>query len=168
MEKGNHFLTAATCLAAAGAIAYTNFPNELNEYLPTLVDKVAFCGTYLATTALPDIDQGIRLIKHRTFTHSFLFLIILFIPGLLRYSLLGPFFASFHHILMDSFSAQGVAWFWPFQGYLRYDNGKSIKRGYHIKLYHSRSTAESIVAILFSLLNIAIAATVLLYYFRLI
>lgn len=161
MEKGNHITTATTCLVAAGAIIYSQSPEIISQNLPTVTDKVIFCASFLVGTTLPDIDQKIKYIKHRTFTHSFLFLIMLLLPGIFYRPLLGLFFASFHHILIDSFSAQGVAFFWPFQGYIRYDNGKSIKSGYHIKLYKAKSTAESILAVIICLFNLAIAVSFL-------
>lgn len=158
MEKGNHFTTASTSLLAAGAIFATKAPSFLQENLPTTIDKVLFCATYLASTALPDVDQKIRGLKHRTLTHSVWFLGLLFLPGLLYKPLLGPFFASLHHILIDYFSAQGIALFWPLEGYLRQRDGRAIKKGYHPKLYRSRQASESIVATIICLMNVGITA----------
>ena len=167
MEKGNHFLTGITFLAAAGAVAYTSYQPELNQYLPTIADKAVFAASFVVSTSLPDIDQKIKGIPHRTITHSVWFLIPLILLGLAYNPLFGIFLAALHHIIIDSFSSQGVALLYPFQGYLKYDNGKSVKRGYHIKLYKNREASEYICAILISMVNSAIALMFLLDYFNL-
>ena len=168
MEKGNHLLTGATFLAAAGAIAYTQAPHELNQYLPEITDKAVFCISFLATTPLPDIDQKIRYLEHRTLTHCLLFLVPFIYLGTLYTPLLGMAFGVFHHLLIDNLSNQGVPWLWPLQKFIRYPDGKKVVNGHHLRLYRSKSPAETMWAIIISLFNIAVCAMFLLDHFKLI
>lgn len=91
---------------------------------------------------LPDIDSEdssigryfrpiSRLIEHRTVTHTIWAVMIL--GGL------GWYFDSIHvlalaagyalHIVQDSFSKQGIAWFYPIGGYDKFGSGAVMKKG---------------------------------------
>ncbi len=98
--------------------------------LPFVNSKIVFIVVALLATYIPDIDApeskfGSKFyfrplqwfVKHRGFLHSFSFLFlvslifVLFIPQLA----LGFFLGYGLHILLDSFTIQGVQIFYPFK-----------------------------------------------------
>ena len=119
-------------------------------------------GLFLIGSLLPDIDSPNSLlgryvhlpIGHRTWTHSvwfFLPLVVLayFIPVL---SYLGLGYGL--HLLMDSVSRCGVAFFYPFSNYLTYPGGAMVKKNHRMKLYRTKHWTEATVVVLLVLVSI--------------
>ena len=107
-------------------------------FLPSVSSKIIFSAVVLAATFLPDLDSAFStigkfkvsrvmqlFIKHRGFLHSFTLCIIVsiilafFLPVLS----LGFFLGYSLHLLEDSFSINGIRFFWPLKktssGWLR-------------------------------------------------
>lgn len=116
---------------------------------------------------LPDIDTPDSTLgrfvpihgKHRTWSHT------IWIPLLicaLGYEVTPWFyvlaFGYTWHLVMDSFSACGVCWFWPFQKYREYGGGARVASGHTLKLYHAGDAAETCLA--YFLFIIAVLVTV--------
>lgn len=125
-------------------------------------------GCVIIGSLSPDIDSEKsymgRYIKplsswipHRTITHTFWTVLVL---SILSYFIKSYYFNAFlfgyvFHIVEDSFSKQGIAWFRPFYGYIKYNNGAVMKRGRHPKFFYYRtgSTVESAIRYVFFIIN---------------
>lgn len=107
---------------------------------------------------LPDIDSPHSIlgrfvylpVEHRTWTHSIypvLGLVVLghFFPFAL-YVAIGYFF----HLLVDALSTQGVSFFRPINGYVRYDSGAKVKKNHALRLYKTGSVSEVLVFLFIS------------------
>jgi membrane-bound metal-dependent hydrolase YbcI (DUF457 family) len=97
-------------------------------FLPYVNEKLFFIPIVLATSLLPDIDSGFStvgkskiarplqwMVEHRGIIHSFTFaglvsvIIALFFPVIAL-----PFFLGYaFHLLLDTFTPQGIKPFWP-------------------------------------------------------
>lgn len=173
-------------LDAGAGIYYSSTPvfNTEREWLNTAVNSmigegsfwgyvklggcVAFAmAIFLFAALLPDIDTPDSMLgrfvpihgKHRTWSHT------VWIPLLicaLGYEV-SPWFyvlaAGYTwHLVMDSISACGICWFWPFQKYRDYGNGARVAVGHKVKLYHAGDTME--VCIAWFMLVVAIIVTI--------
>lgn len=97
--------------------------------IPLPIDKYVFLGIVVFSSLLPDIDTvsfiskklKLRslsfLFKHRGFFHSILsmvsFMIIAFLVTGNPYYSLAVFIGFASHLVFDSLTKKGVAWFWP-------------------------------------------------------
>lgn len=158
LAKGHVAMGLATYSTAILAIS-TLTP----ETLPGLVSlALGVAGTVIGNL-LPDIDTQKSVMgrmapsvsafmsksfEHRTVTHNLLFSLSFFVLALL---INGWFFWSlaigvFLHILVDSFSWQGVLWQYPFVKWHYYRSGGQYKKGrpYH-KGYKVGGKLESIL-----------------------
>ena len=99
----------------------------------------------------PDIDNKKSLMgrylhlpfRHRTWTHSIWFILILFPMVYVNASSRMFWFGYVLHILEDMPSAGGVCVFYPFQQYREYPNGARVVRGHKLKLYYTAKQSES-------------------------
>lgn len=172
MKKRTH-KAFGVASAAALAISYNSVVGRpiTNDLVPELAKKITFkdlttidfdllnsasqfsiilqyvfflLAAYAAST-LPDIDQNIPGIKHRTWTHT--------IYPVLALSGLTYYFAKHHitgyplqdlwipivlagmtvgytsHLIGDAFSTSGINWFNPY-GYRDYGNGSRVVKGF--------------------------------------
>ena len=97
-------------------------------FLPHVTGKSVFILTVLVATMIPDIDSGFStlgkgfifrivqfFVKHRGIFHSLTFcvlasaLLAIFLPTLS----LGFFLGYSFHLLLDSFTVEGITPFWP-------------------------------------------------------
>ena len=105
---------------------------------------------------LPDIDSKSSMLgrylylplKHRTWTHSIWFVILIFLLARLhvwfRFICLGYCL----HLIMDSVSTAGICFLYPVKRYKEYPNGAFIAPGHRIKLYHTKDGSEQRFVIL--------------------
>lgn len=124
--------------------------------LPDIDNKKSMLGRYFH---LP--------LKHRTWTHSiwfavwwlvlrylFLFLAfqfetksgLLWIVSVFQWFAVGcvfVFLGYIGHLWMDTYSAQGVCWFYPFQTYKEYASGAIVKSKHKWKLYYTNKPSET-------------------------
>ena len=99
-------------------------------FLPIVNDKIIFVVTCLIATYLPDVDSPYStlgrkkpsriiqfFVKHRGFLHSFTFLLVVTVLFALYIPILafGFFLGYGLHLLIDSFTLEGIAPFWPFK-----------------------------------------------------
>ena len=93
-------------------------------------NKLVFFVVILVATIIPDIDTGFStagkniflrplqfFVKHRGIFHSFTFLIVIsFIIAYFWPVLALPFFLGYgFHLLLDSFTKEGIMTFWPWR-----------------------------------------------------
>ncbi len=162
----NHLIGGVGCaglLAGAAVAAWPHVPADAVQFAAPFsgfagAAFAAISGVcYMAGTLAADIDNPKSMagryfylpIGHRTFTHSVWPLAILLALSCLNaytrplfYFMLG----WLSHLLLDSVSACGVAWLWPFYGYRHYGPNVKIARGWHLKLYHSGDSMEKFIA----------------------
>ena len=132
---------------------------------------------YLFGSLFPDIDAEdselgryfpfiSMLIPHRTITHTF-WLVALF-GGL------GFYFGSIYliaftmgcliHIVEDSFSRQGICWFYPILGsYLTYGGGQTIKKNRYPTFYYTTDGLFEMVFLYSSILLNSLLIVLTLY-----
>ena len=99
-------------------------------FLPHVVNKLYFLPVVLIASALPDIDTGYSSIgrrkifrpvqlmtRHRGIFHTYTFCILVSLLFALYYPVLAlPFFLGYSfHLILDSFTPQGIVPFWPFR-----------------------------------------------------
>jgi membrane-bound metal-dependent hydrolase YbcI (DUF457 family) len=117
-------------------------------------------------SVLPDIDCEKSMlgryfhlpVKHRTFTHSILFLIPAAVGAFFWSPLLWLAFGMFSHMFCDSFSKAGVCWFWPLSRYKHYESGAFVKKEHFLKLYETGGVMEYVWV------SVGWAIAVLLYF----
>jgi inner membrane protein len=113
--------------------------------LPYVSDKLIFVVLVLISTGIPDIDSGFSkygksiflrplqfFIKHRSFIHSFTFAILIsFILSFFYPVVCFGFFVGFSsHLILDSFTKDGIRPFWP----LNYKSSGFIASGGKIEM----------------------------------
>ena len=99
-------------------------------FLPHVVNKLYFLPVVLIASALPDIDTGYSSIgrkkifrpiqlmtRHRGIFHTYTFCILVSLLFAFFYPVLAlPFFLGYSfHLILDTFTPQGIAPFWPFR-----------------------------------------------------
>lgn len=112
--------------------------STLRDYLPFVVQYLILILASVMGSEFPDLDHGIKDIKHRGWTHTIYPIII---SGLLTYHLAyhhtyfggivldmvlpiivcGFTIGYFSHLLADDFSLQGINWFNPSKNKKDYD-----------------------------------------------
>lgn len=126
---------------------------------------------FLIGCALPDIDSDKSLagrffhlpVCHRGITHT-IWMVLFF--GFLSIAFRPMFwltFGYFLHLLLDSVSAMGVLWLYPFRKYREYPSGARVAPGHRIKLYHTSGKSETVFVAIF--VCICIACVIGLVYF---
>ena len=91
-------------------------------------------GAYLSAS-LPDIDKAFPW--HRGITHAIWIPAVVYWLAFYQFAghavwqplLFGIFIGYMSHLVSDAFSKAGVAWFYPLQGYIRYDSGAFVVKG---------------------------------------
>lgn len=120
----------------------------IGALLPDIDSKNSILGRYV-----PFIQD---IFGHRTITHTIWVVLGLFI---INYFFGNTFtwmisIGYLLHIIQDSFSRQGVDWFWPFgKGYKSY-GGATVKRGFHLGLYSVGGVVERVWGIGMILVNL--------------
>jgi len=99
-------------------------------HISHLSHKILFFVVVLISSILPDIDirystlgknklaRPLQLfVKHRDFVHSFTFCLILTLILVFLYPILAlSFFIGYSiHLFIDSFTPEGIAFFWPYK-----------------------------------------------------
>ncbi len=112
-------------------------------FLPHVINKLYFIPVVLIASVLPDIDTGYSSIgrrkvfmpvqlmtKHRGIFHTYTLCIAISILFAFFYPVLAlPFFIGYSfHLILDTFTPQGIAPFWP----LRIRVAGNIKTGGNI------------------------------------
>ena len=170
MGKGHMISNVAlgtTCVVALAAnmseenaitksMLSTLFPEEIvfgfqnGIYYNAIVFLSLAIFAFVVGTFLPDIDRKQSVagkvlyipLEHRTWTHSIwavlLFTVMSFGISVFRFLLLGYVL----HIWMDSFSAAGVCFFYPFVKYRKYGNRAFVAPHHKLKLYHTNMPSE--------------------------
>ena len=153
MLKDTH-KTFATSFATASIIGQTLVNKTFDLQNPLydgnhIIELLVIVGVAYVTATLPDLDEiakrrhipFLNKVAHRGITHSVWPLILLFWLAHISPELIYPFTYGLalgytSHLVGDAFSAQGIAWFYPFQKYEQYGKKKWVKhRGPFIKLY---------------------------------
>lgn len=121
----------------------------LGSLLPDIDSKRSILGRYV-----PFVED---LVGHRTITHTVW--VIALLIGLAYYADLFfvwmIVFGYIGHVIQDSFSVQGIAWFYPLgSGYQSFSGGGSIKKGFHIGLYRVGSGVEMGIFVLMVVLQL--------------
>ena len=160
------------------------FENYRNYITYGITESVSFgnaallavsIGLLFLGSLLPDIDSEKSTlgryfylpVRHRTLTHSVLFLLPFIIGGVFWTPFLWLAFGMFTHLFCDSLSKAGVCWFWPVSKYRRYGSGAFVKREHWLKLYESGHWSEFVVlglgyliaAVLFSIAHLGFRFT---------
>lgn len=144
---------------------YLDSPEKLSMWM--FLGYLCFCfGAFLFGTLLPDIDNRRSILgrylylplKHRTWTHTIWFCLLWWLLDLLSWVLslytgnvlwvwircivrwIGVGYVL--HVWMDTYSAQGVCWFYPFQKYKEYASGAVVKPKHKCKLYYTNKPSE--------------------------
>lgn len=176
MNSPHHLECAAASGVAIVAMSNMLANNGFGQIIPTS-QTVNLHGTivlhfamYLLGALLPDIDNEKSWVgrivhvpfRHRTWTHA-LYIPIVLIMLSQQFTILLPLALGYiNHLLCDSISNAGICWFYPFPGYIRYDNGAFVKRGHKLKLYRTGSDEERAVTI--GIIAISILVTVAMVY----
>lgn len=106
-------------------------------------------------------------VEHRTWLHAIWIPLLCGFAGISFHPAMWFSFGWFLHEFMDSFSAEGNAYLYPFVGYNRYGQAK-IKKGIHnFKLYHYGKKSETVFTICVVLICILISLLFILspYYY---
>lgn len=118
----------------------------MQAFAENLTEKPILTGIsglfFLGGLLIPDCDNpnsmaGKRLhlpFDHRTWMHSIWLVLFMFIAGFAFYPFWFMSLGCFIHLFCDSFSRQGVCWFYPISNYKHYGSAK-IKKGHYIYLY---------------------------------
>ena len=151
------------------ATTLTLMHNKISCYTEsqTLIDIVQVTETIVAAYVagvLPDIDQ-ILPIPHRTITHAIWIPLITMIVAFKMFLtntfvfpiLFGVSIGWFSHLFGDAFSKAGLAWFWPFQGYVRYPSGAFVVKGFRgpfIPIYTSGDSSFAFMTVIWRIVAV--------------
>ena len=137
-----------TDLLTSGADTSLN-PLELvatpsNQISTTLIMTNILLGS-LPGSEFPDLDQKLG-IPHRTWTHTIWMVLLsalatwaaitmLPLPVFIKTGFVTPLLIGFtigllSHLIGDAYSTSGIAWFYPFEGYVTYMGGAKVKKGF--------------------------------------
>lgn len=142
----------AFCLFALAVLFDTLYPLEMT----------VFVMAFAFGSMLPDVDSEqstlgrytrviSQWIPHRTYTHTIWVVIALIIVAFIFTSplIMAVVLGYTVHIIQDSFSRQGVCWFYPLIGsYEQFDDGGIVKRNRKLPRelrYRTGGTGEKIV-----------------------
>lgn len=132
----------------------------------------------LLGSLLPDIDTPTStlgrfvpfigaIIPHRTITHTIWIVLVMgiaiFIFGGNAY-FIALWIGYILHIIEDTFSRQGIAWFYPIDGYRTYGSGAVVKRGRDPKFFYYRTGSDTETGIFYVALVFWLIFTVYLSY----
>lgn len=154
----NHKIFNTVFLASSVGVLYVtdNLSKILLDTNDMYLIPIGLAAFYIGST-LPDIDnKGLfKFLGHRTITHSIYPFILLSVLSYylynrnlyLFYFLSALTISSFLHVLADSFSVQGVAWFRPYSGYIKYGAYGKVKKHKIVKLYRTGEDSETMFLI---------------------
>lgn len=128
--------------AARDAVSYMTQPYAGMD--PSL-SCMLYLAAYLFFTVFPDVDSNKSIVgrhikfpgPHRGITHSIWIPSILFALGLINPLVMWCALGYIVHLILDSMSKCGIAWFYPFGGYVVYESGAKIARGHKHYTYAS-------------------------------
>ena len=135
-------------------------------YLWLLCHLVSLVVLSVFGSLLPDIDTSTSSlgrfvpfigasITNRTITHTIwgvlVFGIAIFCFGGNAY-IIAVWLGYILHIVEDSFSKQGIAWFYPIDGYRTYGSGAVVKRGRDPKFLYYRTGSDRETGIFYVML----------------
>jgi membrane-bound metal-dependent hydrolase YbcI (DUF457 family) len=169
MKSENHLVGGIALASVAGDAAYA-IPVEI----PVLSDAVAWSvdraavgvacafSLYLLGCLLPDVDISSSWLGrfvcvfggHRTWTHALwvpMALVAWWVFDPRRAWVLWLVFGYVAHLILDSWSAMGICWFWPYPGYRVYGRGARVKKSKLHKafsFYHTGTDEEQRVVTL--------------------
>lgn len=162
-DIGNHTPT----FFESGVLSINNWVLDGNE-VASFYTIVAL-ALFILGSLLPDIDSKTSTlgrwlyipVEHRTWLHALYVPIILFIASIWIRPLFWLGFGYLLHLFYDSLSTCGICWFYPYPGYVSFEEGARVKKNHKIKLYKTNSTSETgvcavVVAIFISFLFWAI------------
>lgn len=144
-------------------ILYPGYIDRSNLYISALWAGILVLSLGIGTL-VPDIDNRNSLLgryvylplKHRTWTHCFVPLLLL-LPVCFASPLgLCFYFGYLLHLLEDSFSAGGICWFYPFQRFREYASGAFVANGHKLKAYHTGKSSETAFVILIVVIELMI------------
>lgn len=171
--NGKHHLIAGGAFGAAyaGSIAAAcavspEFAGTFDFQFPgSLIRGALSIGLYGLGLLLPDCDNPNSMlgrylyipVEHRTWLHTFWFMIPFMILG----CLFGPahfiWAGIFVHLLCDSVSKCGICWLYPVSKYKHFGAlGAKIKKGHFFRLYSSETGEAVVCAALWILLALPI------------
>lgn len=109
------------------------------------------CGAFCIGTLLPDIDKDNSELgryfhlplKHRGWTHCWLPCLLLLLLSMVSPLCFVLWCGYILHIVEDSVSAAGIAFWYPFQKYKTYSSGAMVAEGHKVKLYYAGKPSET-------------------------
>lgn len=138
-----------------GDAGFFSFLSSFHLGLMCHIVLLILCSLFGAL--LPDIDTSTStlgryvpfvgaIIPHRTITHTIWAVLALGIPifALGRSSYLVAMWIGYVlHIVEDTFSRQGIAWFYPIDNYRTYGSGAVVKKGRNPKFFYYRTGSDT-------------------------
>lgn len=150
-------LSSVNCLQQDVAVTISQYfyPSSVTGFVCVLWSILLFAAM-LFGSLLPDIDSKTSMlgkyiyipVEHRTWTHTIWAVGILFMLGRVHAVFGAICVGYFLHLLVDSISAAGICWFYPFQTYRRYNNGAFVAKNHKVKLYYAGKLSEKVLVVL--------------------
>lgn len=147
-------------------------PRVLKNFYSAICDKtgISFISLYIGLcfvlfvigSLLPDIDSKnsalgryIHIpVKHRTWTHSILIPVLMFIGTIKLPFLFWIALGYTLHLFWDSLSRAGICWFYPLSHYADYGGNIRVKKHHYIKLYRTGCISEYVLVCIVILITI--------------
>lgn len=135
-------------------------------YLGLLCHLFSIVALSVFGSLLPDIDTSTStlgrfvpfigaIIPHRTITHT-IWIILIFGIGIFCFGgnayIIAVWIGYILHVVEDTFSKQGIAWFYPIDGYRTYGSGAVVKRGRNPKFFYYRTGSDREIGIFYVML----------------
>lgn len=142
---GKHHLAIgiATGLAASGGNPLAVVLCAVGSLLPDVDEPKSMLGRVMRQ--IPGVSGLQDKVEHRTWTHSLIALGLVSIIGIFWHAWLWVSLGYFLHLVADSLSRAGVAWFYPAQTYIRYDDGAFVLKNHNFWLYKTGDAAEAVI-----------------------
>lgn len=146
----------------AGGYANAVFSFMEKIFVPAHPIFLPLCfAAFMAGVLMPDLDSqkskarkwldtNLDEVEHRTWLHTAYAVCFIAMLGLFPQFLFWTALGYFVHLLCDSFSKCGVAWFRPVKGYRHFGKkpGPKIKKGWHVVLYKNDTQAWVLCSVL--------------------
>lgn len=141
-------------LYAVAAPRYDPVLSFLDNHAALRLLLMSFC--YILGSLFPDVDNETSIVgrcfrlpfEHRTWTHSIWAILLFGWIGMNNVFTLWFFMGYVLHILMDSLSAGGICFWYPFQRFKKYASGAFVAKGHNMKLYRAGRVSEGLVVTL--------------------
>ena len=160
--QGKNHVKANTAILLASLSFSSSIPFITERMIPPdpgIVSSVVYplvgYSCFVLGSLLPDIDHKYSTlgkyfylpVRHRTWTHSIWFVLPFLWLGTKNRFMFWMALGIILHILLDSFSASGVSFFYPFTSMRTYRRAKAY-RGHGLTLYSVGDPAEDIFMLL--------------------